>query len=58
MSCMNFELRIENFDIYDLRFFLCVLNAFVAQTTVLIGVNLCLKNTNLKKQSQFWDGQN
>jgi len=30
----------------------------VAQTTVLIGVNPCLKESNLKKQSQYAWGQN
>jgi len=54
----------ENPDIFDLRFinyyclFLCGLCAFVAQTTVLIGVNPCLTESDLKKQSQFFDGQN
>jgi len=33
--------------------FLCGLSAFVAQTTVLISVNPCLKESDLKKQSQF-----
>ncbi len=32
---------------------LCVLGASVAQTTVLIGVNPCLTESYLKKQSQF-----
>ena len=30
----------------------------MAQTTVLIGVNPCLTESELKKQSQFFKGQN
>jgi hypothetical protein len=41
----------ENFSIYYL---LITIDYFsVAQTTVLIGVNLCLTESDLKKQSQY-----
>ena len=49
----------ENFAIYDLLFTIDYFSlASVAQTTVLIGVNPCLTECYLKKQSQFAVGQN
>ena len=52
----------ENPDIYDLRFTIYYFSVAsvlsVAQTTVLIGVNPCLTESDLKKQSQFLGGQN
>ena len=47
----NLEWKMENLVIYDL---LVTIYYFpVAQTTVLIGVNPCLTENDLKKQTQF-----